>query len=294
MLIFKFSIMPRKPRESSGTGIYHVMLRGINRQDIFEDAEDYWTFIRMMAVVGNQRDEVNGNHGDRAMIARAERITRPVPLIPLIPPCHIYAYCLMPNHVHLLIVEKSCKIGEVVKSIASCYVFYYNKKYGRIGHLFQDRFKSEPCNDSEYFMTLFRYIHQNPVKAGLVKSAQDYEYSSWGNDYLGQSSQRICHIEPAIKRYSLEELTAWVDTPLPEKVGCIDMEEREIIADETVRELLLKKCGVRTIAEFQLHTKQRQKDIVRDVMRELGAGPRQMVRVSGMTYAIIYKLWKEL
>ena len=103
--------MPRKPRESSGTGIYHVMLRGINRQDIFDDTEDYWTFIKMMSAV----------------------------------PCYIYAYCLMPNHVHLLIAEKSLKVGEVVKSIASCYVPYYNKKYGRIGHLLQDRFKSEPC-----------------------------------------------------------------------------------------------------------------------------------------------------
>ena len=71
--------IPRKPRESSGTGIYHVMLRGINRQDIFDDTEDYWTFIKMMSAV----------------------------------PCYIYAYCLMPNHVHLLIAEKSLKVGEV-------------------------------------------------------------------------------------------------------------------------------------------------------------------------------------
>ena len=106
LLNFKFSIMPRKPRESSGTGIYHVMLRGINRQDIFGDSEDYWTFIRMMAmVVGN--------------------------------PCHVYAYCLMPNHVHLLICEKGWKLGEVIKSIASCYVLYYNKKYGRIAICFR-------------------------------------------------------------------------------------------------------------------------------------------------------------
>ena len=67
-IIFKFSIMPRKPRESSGTGIYHVMLRGINRQDIFDDTEDYWTFIKMMSAV----------------------------------PCYIYAYCLMPN---ILVME---------------------------------------------------------------------------------------------------------------------------------------------------------------------------------------------
>ena len=75
-IIFKFSIMPRKPRESSGTGIYHVMLRGINRQDIFDDTEDYWTFIKMMSAV----------------------------------PCYIYAYCLMPNHVHLLIAV--CTRGQ--------------------------------------------------------------------------------------------------------------------------------------------------------------------------------------
>ena len=181
-----------------------------------------------------------------------------------------------------------------MKSIASCYVPYYNKKYGRIGHLLQDRFKSEPCNDSGYFLTLFRYIHQNPVKAGLVKTAKDYRYSSWGNDYLGQTLQRASHIEPVIKRYGIDELAAWVDMPLPETVMCIDMDERKVISDETVREVLLMKCGARTIPEFQLHSKDRQKDIVRDVMRELGAGPRQMVRVSGLTYAVAYKIWKDI
>ena len=82
--------------------------------------------------------------------------------------------------------------------------------------------------------------------------------------------------------------------PLPETVGCIDMGDQKVIADETVREVLLSKCGARTIPEFQLHTKDRQKYIVRDVMRELGAGPRQMVRVCGLTYAVVYKMWKDL
>lgn len=264
------------------------MLRGINRQDIFEDAEDYYTFIRMIAMMASE-----GNHGDRSRDSFGSSDHGPVPMIHPIP-CHIYAYCLMPNHVHLLIAEKNWKVGEVIKSIASCYVLYYNKKYGRIGHLLQDRFKSEPCNNSEYFITLFRYIHQNPVKAGMVKTAKDYLYSSWRNDYLGLASQSVCHTDSAIKRYGMEELTAWVDMPLPETTGCMDMEEKTIVADETVRELLLKKCGARTVPEFLLHTKQRQKDIARDVMRELGAGPRQMVRVSGMTYAVVYKLWKEL
>ena len=66
------------------------------------------------------------------------------------------------------------------------------------------------------------------------------------------------------------------------------MDDRRVIADETVREMLLRKCGARTIPEFQLHSKDRKKDIVRDVMRELGTGPRQMVRVCGLTYAVVY------
>ena len=84
----------------------------------------------------------------------------------------------MGNHFHLLIREQEEKVGETIKRIASSYVYYYNRKYGRDGHLFKERFKSEPVNDMEYFTILLRYIHQNPVKAGVVEKVKDYEYSS--------------------------------------------------------------------------------------------------------------------
>lgn len=263
--------MPRIGRIHSGTGIYHVMLRGINRQDVFEDAEDYWTFIRILSAVQSRLSD--------------DLSTR-------VCTCHIYAYCLMPNHIHLLLCEKEWKLGEVMKSVAASYVLYYNKKYGRIGHLFQDRYKSEPCNDSGYFITLFRYIHQNPVKAGLVRMARDYEYSSWPNDYLGLAVQQVCYTQAALNRYGIDELTARVDTPLADDVGCLDMDRKVIVADETVRQMLLAKSGARSIVEFQMLTKERQKDLVRDVMLALGAGPRQMSRVSGLSYSIIYKMLK--
>ena len=263
--------MPRIGREQSGTGIYHVMLRGINRQDIFEEPEDYWSFIKILFAVQERLED--------------DLVTRTTT-------CHIYAYCLMPNHVHLLLCEKNWTLGEVVKSIAASYAFFYNKKYGRIGHLFQDRFKSEPCNDSNYFMTLFRYIHQNPVKAGLVSMAGDYNYSSWGNDYLGKATLLVCHTQSAINRYGIEELTEWVNMPLADNTICLDINERRIIADETVRKLILKICGANSIADFQLYSKDRQKEIVRDVMIALGAGPRQMARVTGLSYTLIYKIRK--
>ena len=69
-------------------------------------------------------------------------------------------------------------------------------------------------------------------------------------------------------------------------------ESEDIVADETVRQLILKKCGAKSIADFQLYSKERQKDIVRDVMTELGAGPRQMSRVTGLSYTLIYKTCK--
>lgn len=270
--------MPRKSRQTSGTGIYHVMLRGINRQDIFDDPDDYHTFIRILSEVGGRNQ----------------------------PTCHIYAYCLMTNHVHLLLAEKSWTVGQVVKSIAASYVFHYNKKYGRVGHLFQDRFRSEPCNDPGYFLTLFRYIHQNPVKAGLVAHAQDYPYSSWPNDYLANHGDRlldwahpyqepvpkICLTLAAIRRFGFDELAAWVSEPLPSDTACIDIDERRPVADEEVRSLLLQKSGARSTTDFQLLTRERQCQIAFDVMTALGAGPRQMSRISGLSYTTIYNMLK--
>ena len=95
------------------------------------------------------------------------------------PLCFLYAYCLMPNHIHLLIKESQEGIGSVIKRIAISYASYFNHKYQRIGHLFQDRFKSEPVDDMNYFITLIRYIHQNPVAAGITSNVEDYVWSSW-------------------------------------------------------------------------------------------------------------------
>ena len=86
--------------------------------------------------------------------------------------------------VHLLIKEGSEAIVETMKRIASSYVYYYNHKYDRVGHLFQERFKSQPVNDFTYFITLLRYIHQNPLKASLVENIQNYAWSSW-MEYTG-------------------------------------------------------------------------------------------------------------
>lgn len=122
--------MARQARKESSTGIFHVMMRGINHQNIFEEPEDYYHFIATLDRMRVHYDEEGSPSGIN---------------------CTNYAYCLMSNHIHLLIREREDTIGMAIKRIASSYVYYYNHKYSRDGHLFRERFKSEPVNDSHCF-----------------------------------------------------------------------------------------------------------------------------------------------
>ena len=138
-------------------------------------------------------------------------------------------------------------------------------------------------------VTLFRYIHQNAVKAGLVDTARAYKYSSWGNDYLGMSDHQVCYKQTAVNRFGIDELSAWMEMPLSGEVDCIDKENSRIVADETIRQMILVKSRTKSLTEFRLHSKERQKDIVRDVMLKLDSDPLQLSRVSGLPYSIDYK-----
>jgi len=91
----------------------------------------------------------------------------------------------MDNHIHILLQEQSEPVGVALKCISSSYVLWFNKKYGRCGHLFQERFKSEIVGTDAYFLTVLRYIHQNPIKAKLVEDISHYKWSSYG-EYFSQ------------------------------------------------------------------------------------------------------------
>ena len=149
--------MARQARILSKTGMYHIMFRGLNKQNIFSDDRDYVKFIDILTLTKEKTD------------------------------LQIYAYCLMPNHVHLFVREaQKGDISNIMKKILSHYAGWYNFKYERIGHLFANRYKSIPVEDDSYFLTLSRYIHQNPVKAMLSENMQGYKYSSY-SDYVNNS-----------------------------------------------------------------------------------------------------------
>lgn len=140
--------MPRQARKKSYNGVYHIMLRGINKQTIFEDDEDKLKFLETLKKYKE--------------VCKYE----------------LYSYCLMDNHIHLLFKETEESVSEVIKRISSRYVYWYNMKYDRCGHLFQDRFKSETVENPTYFFTVLRYIHQNPLKAGLATNVFESKWTS--------------------------------------------------------------------------------------------------------------------
>ena len=171
--------MTRQLRKQSATGIHHVMLRGINRQTMFEDDDDFRKFVFIL----------------KDMVQPHDQLRRPLPSR-----CAIYSYCLMPNHVHLLIQEKADGLAAVVRDIASRFARYYNDKYGHFGHLFQDRYKSEPVNDAGYFLILVRYIHQNPLKAGIVEDIINYPWSSWKEYVTDDCKASFCSTKAVFSR----------------------------------------------------------------------------------------------
>ena len=154
-------------RKLSESKTYHVMVRGNERRDIFLDDEDRSRFIDTL-----YEKSKNNRYA-------------------------VYAYCLMDNHVHLLIMEGNEEISLIMKRINVSYAYYFNKKYGRIGHLFQDRFKSEVIEDESYLLAVVRYIHNNPVMAGMVRYARDYKWSSFSL-YLNKISNTISVVDTSV------------------------------------------------------------------------------------------------
>ena len=141
--------MPRQARRLSESGYLHLIMRGIGRQVIFEEREDYLRFLSTLVRFCEETE------------------------------IKVIAWCLMENHVHLLVRDGQGRTPLMMKKLGVSYSHYFNKKYERCGHLFQDRYLSEAVDDDAYLLTAFRYILNNPKKAGICE-AKDYEWSSYG------------------------------------------------------------------------------------------------------------------
>ena len=252
--------MSRKPREKSSRGIYHIMVRGINRQNIFEDDEDRLKLIEALA--------------------RCKQISQ----------CKIFAYCLMDNHVHILLQEKQEPIGMMIQRVSSSYVIWFNAKYERCGHLFQERFKSEPVETESYFLTVLRYIHQNPIKAKIANDSADYTWSSY-SEYM--ENQHIIDREYVLNMFSEkpdEALRRFVQFSREANGdACLDVpESKSNVSDNFLQKRVREQFGIDAI-KICNELREKQDDIIR-VMKEIdGSNIRQIARITGLSSTRVWK-----
>ena len=280
-------VVPRKARERSRSGIYHIMLRGVNKQMIFEDIEDRWRFLRTV----KRYKEVSGYF--------------------------LYGYALMDNHVHLLIKEGKEGISAAVKRICSSYVYWYNEKYDRYGNLFQGRFRSETVESSGYFLKVLRYIHQNPMKAGLANNVFTSKWTSM-NEYLDQvnivgdvvygniayagsvrfekmSTTNLVDVDFALRLFGLnrnEAIIRFVEyMEQPNDDECLEDTVKMRLKDQDVREQL-RRLGIESVSVLQQLEKTERDSILVEMKKIPGVSIRQLSRVTGISTSVIHRAGK--
>jgi len=252
--------MPRQARKRAESGIYHIMLRGVNQQQIFEDEEDNQKFLQILG----ECKEISG--------------------------FRLLAYCLMGNHIHLLLKERQEPLEQVFKRIGGRFVYWYNIKYQRVGHLFQDRFKSEPVDNDAYLLTVIRYIHQNPVQAGICERPEDYPFSSW-REYLTKPwITDVSFTDTLIPRADLIDYHKQLG-----QEKCLDISESPTIrlTDEQAKADMVKLTGCESAAEFQkLTPPERDKAII--ALRKNHLSLRQISRLTGVGLMIVRRITDEV
>ena len=244
--------MPRRGRIKSETGIYHVMLRGINQQVIFEDDEDYEKMLQTLS--------------DVKAISNFE----------------MYAYCLMPNHCHFLLKDGHESLEQIFRRIGSRYVYWYNLKYKRVGHLFQDRYKRETIENEKQLLAVLRYIHQNPIKGGLCSQLSDYTWSSY-NEYLGK--QKIVDTKDIFEIIERKAFEDFSKSESNEKV--LDDEPRGFrVSDTEAKARITKISGCDSTTAFQKLELSVKRKYLKE-FKDAGISIRQINRLTGISKGIV-------
>lgn len=254
--------MPRAAREKSKSGVYHIIIRGTNRQEIFHSEQDCIKFLETL-----------------------ERYKRKTKI-------KVHGWCLMNNYIHLLIEEGKEDLSITMKRIGVSFVWYYNWKYSTTGHLFQDRYRSEKVESDEYLMTVIRYIHQNPVKAGLVKMSSDWKWSSC-QGYYGKKSypQGLLDNEPILGLLSEDEETAikrfreFNEAENEDK--CLDDIIATRLRDEEARLEIEKIVSGFNIAQIKSLPKNERDEIIKKLKCIEGVTQRQLARILGVSQTLI-------
>ena len=240
-------------RNYSQSGVYHILFRGVNQQNIFEEKADYDEIKKTILKV---KEEMN---------------------------FEIYAYCLMSNHVHIVLKEKNDKdISLIMKRILTKYARWYNIKYGRSGALIANRYKSVPVEIDEYFLQLIRYIHQNPIKSGMIQNLNEYPHSSYIEYIEGSKLTNIEFVLGMINKKEFEEFHKEIgETEFKVTDSCKK-------TDEEVYLIIKKKYKIENPKEIGKMQKEERNKILCELKQEFPV--RQLQRITGVSRGIISRI----
>lgn len=248
--------MPRIARKISSSNIYHVMIRGINRQNIFEDDDDRICFLKILGYC----KEISG--------------------------FRLYAFVLMSNHIHLLIEPSGEPLNTVFARIETRYALWFNKKYQRTGYLFQNRFRSEAVETEQYFMTVLRYILQNPMKAGMESRPGSYRWSSYLAYEKGKGA--VTDTQYALDLFGGREiLMEFLAQGNDDSV--LDEEEFDCrLREDKARETMFRITQCTSASDFQRLDKALRKEYAAK-MYQSGLSLGQISRMTGMAKTTVFK-----
>lgn len=251
--------MVRSTRKIAESNIYHIVSRGCGKQIIFEEDDDRNVFLRIVSI------------GLRTYSVE------------------MFAWCLMDNHIHLLLHAPMKQISLFMQSINSKYAMYYNKKYERTGHLLQGRFISEPIYNESYLMSAVRYIHFNPQKAGICPM-KHYRWSSY-HEYLGSSHfithEFVIEVFGGMKNFVAFHEDNGVYDPF------IDLDRgRKRIDDASTIEIAQQVLGSRQLGTIAGLDKQ-LRDNALCSLKEANLSLRQIERLTGISKSIVGRAVRE-
>lgn len=256
--------MPREPRKFSSTGIYHIILRSINQHIIFEEDADYQKMLFLLSDCKRTFD------------------------------IDIYAYCLMDNHIHLLIYSSEDCLASFFQSLGTRFVRWYNTKYSRSGHLFQDRYYSIAVENKPQYLSTLVYIHNNPVKSSVCRFPSEYRWSSF-NAFYGQKNPLvdISHsYDIAGSKDLLLQYFAVNSTPFDEsQIKPAFEKSRQFIPDKDALNIFKEVTHLSSTSEVVKLTKTLRNNYI-GILRGKGLTQKQIARLMDISISTVKRCLK--
>ena len=245
--------MPRQARLFGNSGYEHVVIRGINKQVLFIDERDYMKYLALL-------EKYSAEQGVK-----------------------VCAYCLMDNHVHLLLFDNSENIPLLMKKIGVSYSTYFNTKYERSGCLLQNRYHNEPILSERQLHATIRYILNNPVKAGICRSPDNYKWSSYG-EYWKEKS----FVDNTLVTSIFGSVNQFEEILNNSEINECNNIDRILFSDEWASTVLTNCIGTNNGVLLQKYCRV-DRDAALRQLKEAGLSIRQIERLTGINRGIIQR-----